>query len=358
MVDGDLQRARALLDVGRFEQARHALGQYLAGSPQSLEALCLLARSHQLGRNYQDMLDAADQAVATAPSSEWAHRLRSIALGKLRLPIQALTSARRAVELAPYAWQPYVIMVDALLATGGADARRDAFQAAVHAQRLAPHEPEVHNSRGRVFQAISDPGSARRSYREALRLDPQNPTARNNLAIVELRQGRTTLAGKRLGEVLADRPTESLYQDNARTAARTWGVRLMDAGSAIWLGVFVIGLAGAPPPVLVGACLALLAGGGTLALRRYRRLPPALRRLVRRDRWPLLGAATQATTALVVALLWRVHSAPAAVAIVPALVAMGIAFFTVLRVRNRAIGAVVVFCRRWWYRLVVLRRTS
>jgi tetratricopeptide (TPR) repeat protein len=358
MVDGDLQRARALLDVGRFDQARAALGQYLAGSPQSVEALCLLARSHQLARNYQDMLDAAEQAVAAAPGSEWAHRLRSIALGKLRLPLQALTAARRAVELAPYAWQPYVIMVDALLATGGADARRDAFQAAVHAQRLAPQEPEVHNSRGRVFQAISDPGSARRSYQEALRLDPQNPTARNNLAIVELRQGRTTLAGERLGEVLADRPTEALYQDNARTAARTWGVRLMDAGSAIWLAVLVIALAGATAPVLIGACLALLAGGGTLASRRYRRLPPALRALVRRDRWPLAGAAVQVLAALDVAVLWWADWVPEAVPLVPIMAATAIAFFTVLRVRNRAIGAVVVFCRRWWYRLVVLRRTS
>jgi tetratricopeptide (TPR) repeat protein len=357
-VDADLQRARALLDVGRYDQARVALGEYLAGSPQSVEALCLLARSHQLGRDYEQMLDAADQAVTAAPASEWAHRLRSIALGKLRLPIQALTAARRAVELAPYAWQPYVIMVDALLATGGADARRDAFRAAVHAQRLAPQEPEVHNSRGRVFQAISDPAAARRSYQEALRLDPQNPTARNNLAIVELRQGRTTLAGERLGEVLADRPTEALYQDNARTAARTWGIRLMDGGSAIWLAVLVMALAGAAHPVLVGACLALLAGGGALAFRRYRRLPAALRRLVRQDRWPLLGAATQATVALQVALLWRVHGVAAAVAGIPALVAMGIAFFTVLRLRNRAIAAVVVFCRRWWYRLVVLRRTG
>jgi tetratricopeptide (TPR) repeat protein len=356
MADGDLQRARALLDVGRHEQARVALGEYLASSPQSVEALCLLARSHQLAREYQEMLEAAEQAVAASPTSEWAHRLRSIALGKLRQPAQALGAARRAVELAPYAWQPYVIMVDALLATGGADARRDAFQAAVQAQRLAPHEPEVHNSRGRVFQAISDPGAARRSYQEALRLDPQNPTARNNLAIVELRQGRTTLAGERLGEVLADRPTESLYQDNARTAARTWGVRLMDAGSAIWLSVLAIALAGTPSPVLIGACVALLAGGGALALRRYRRLPPALRRLVRRDRWPLTGAAVQAAVALDLAVCWDVDRVPDAVLVGPMMVATGIAFFTVLRLRNRAIGAIVVFCRRWWYRLVVLRR--
>lgn len=357
MVDTDLQRARALLDVGRHDQARTALGQYLASSPQSVEALCLLARSHQLDRDYHEMLRAADRAVAAAPDSEWAHRLRSIALGKLRLPVEALLAARHAVELAPHAWQPYVIMVDALLATGGANARRQAFDAAAHAQRLAPHEPEVHNSRGRVFQAISDPAAARRSYQEALRLDPQNPTARNNLAIVELRQGRTTLAGERLGEVLADRPTETLYQDNARTAARTWGVRLMDAGSAVFLAVIVIALTGGGRPVLLGTCLTLLAGGGVLAASRYRRLPPALRRLVRRDRWPLLGAATQATVALLVALLWRVPGASAALVAVPILLAMGLAFFTVLRVRNRAIAAVVVFCRRWWYRLVVLRRS-
>jgi hypothetical protein len=59
-----------------------------------------------------------------------------------------------------------------------------------------------------------------------------------------------------------------------------------------------------------------------------------------------------------VALLWRLPGASAALLALPILVAMGIAFFTVLRLRNRAIGAVVVFCRRWWYRLVVLRRAG
>jgi hypothetical protein len=53
-----------------------------------------------------------------------------------------------------------------------------------------------------------------------------------------------------------------------------------------------------------------------------------------------------------------VRSVPAAITAIPVLVAMAIAFFTVLRLRNRAIGAVAVFCRRWWYRLVVLRRTG
>jgi tetratricopeptide (TPR) repeat protein len=356
MADTDLQRARALLDVGRHEQARQALGQYLAGAPQSVEALCLLARSHQLARSYPEMLAAADRAVAAAPDGEWPHRLRSIALGKLRRLGPALAAAQRSVELAPHAWQPYVILVDALLATGGPAARRSAYQAAAHAQLLAPGEPEVHNSRGRVFQAISDPRAARRSYHEALRLDPGNPTARNNLAIVELRQGRATAAGARLGAVLAERPTESLYQDNARAAAHSWGLRLMDGASAVWLAVVAVAWFGAPPPVLVGGCLALVGGGAALAGHRYRRLPPALRRLVCRDRWPLAGAAVQAGAALVVAPLWSVAPVPAWVILVPAVAATGVAMLSVLRLRNRIVRAAAVCWRRWWYRRVVLRR--
>jgi hypothetical protein len=132
----------------------------------------------------------------------------------------------------------------------------------------------------------------------------------------------------------------------------------MDAGSAVFLAVMVVALAGGDRAVLIGVCLALLAGGGVLAYRRYRRLPPALRHLVRRDRWLLLGAAVQAAVAVAVALLWRVPGASAAVLVLPILVAAGIAFFTVLRARNRMITGIVVFCRRWWYRLVVLRRTG
>jgi len=79
----DIQRARALLEVGRWEQAQQELVGYLATAPQSVEGLCLLARCHQLAGRFHPMLDAAEQAIGAAPDNEWPHRLRSIALGKL-----------------------------------------------------------------------------------------------------------------------------------------------------------------------------------------------------------------------------------------------------------------------------------
>ncbi len=355
-MSAELQRARALLEVGRWEQAQEVLGGYLAGAPQSVEALCLLARSHQLARNFQAMLAAANQAVAAGPTNEWAHRLRSIALGKLRLRRDSEEAARQAVTLAPGAWQPYVILVDALLAHGTAAHRREAFRVAGRAAELAPQEPEVHNSRGRVFQAISDPAAARRCYQHALSLDPQNPTAQNNLAVVELRRGRTTAAGRRLGGVLAERPTETLYQDNARATAKVWAYRLMEVGTAAWLAALAVAAGDPPWPVRLGLAVLILAGYALGALRQYRRLSPALRRLVATNRAPLVGAAVQAATVPAVALLWESANWLGALLLPLLLLSIGFGFVTVLRLRVRLLGRLIVFGRRWWYRLVVLKQ--
>src|SRR5205823_1200240 len=85
-------------------------------------------------------------------------------------------------------------------------ALRDAYRSVRQARLIAPEEPEVHIAAGRFYHAISDPAAARRCYQRTLALDPHNGTARNNLAVVELRQGRPTRAGERLRDVLAERP--------------------------------------------------------------------------------------------------------------------------------------------------------
>jgi tetratricopeptide (TPR) repeat protein len=351
----DIRRARALLEVGRWEQAQQELAGYLATVPQSVEGLCLLARCQQLAAQFELMLSTAEQAVAAAPDHEWPHRLRSIALGKLGRVGEAVAAGRRAVDLAPGTWQTHVILVDALLAEGSVPALRTAYRAARQARELAPEEPEVHNACGRLYQAISDPVAARRCYGEALRLDPQNSTARNNLAVVELRQGRATLAGERLRDVLAERPTEALYQRNAQATATIWATRVLELATLAWLAALVVALAVRPWPVRLAVCAAIVVGFLAMAAQRYQRLSPALRGMVRANQRSLGLAGIQLAAVLGIGLWWGA-AGPGTLLLLPLLVSsLIVSFVSVALLRNRAYRAVARVVRRWRYRWAVVR---
>lgn len=356
MTSDEIQRARALLAVGRGEQAQQELGRLLARAPESVEGHCLLARCYEALDRYGPMLECADRAVSYAPDAEWPHRLRSIALRKLGRVRDSVTAARRAVTLAPYIWQAHVNLVEALLADGTVPALRDAYRSVLQARELAPEEPEVHIAAGRFYHAISDPAAARRCYQRTLALDPGNGTARNNLAVVELRQGRPTRAGQRLQDVLADRPTEALYQRNAKATAISWTHRLLEFGTLGWIVELVVAQLVPAFWIRTGVAALILGGYLLVATLRFRRLSPVLRRLVRENRYALPMAGIQALAVPAIALGWDSDSNAVQLLLAPLLlVAVGIGFGSVMQVRNRIVLRVVRIWRRWRYRWTVLR---
>jgi tetratricopeptide (TPR) repeat protein len=352
----EIQRARALLAVGRGEQARQELARLLARAPESVEGHCLLARCHEAADRYGAMLECADRAVAYAPDAEWPHRLRSIGLRKLSRVKDSVSAAQRAVTLAPHIWQAHVNLVEALLADGTVPALREAYRSVLQARELAPEEPEVHIAAGRFYHAISDPAAAKRCYQRTLALDPSNGTARNNLAVVELRQGRPTRAGQRLQDVLAERPTEALYQRNAKATAVSWTHRLLEFGTLGWIIELVVVQLVSAFWVRVGTAVLILGSYLLIAALRYRRLSPALRRMVRENRYAFPLAGIQALVVPAVALGWKSHSNAVQLLLAPLLlVAVGIGFGSVIQLRNRIVLRTVRIWRRWRYRWTVLR---
>jgi tetratricopeptide (TPR) repeat protein len=283
--------------------------------------------------------------------------LRSIALRRLGRVAESVATARRAVTLAPHIWQAHVNLVEALLADGSVPALRDAYRSVRRARELAPEEPEVHVAGGRFYHAISDPATARRCYQRTLALDPSNGTARNNLAVVELRQGRPTRAGQRLQDVLAERPTEALYLRNAKATAVSWTHRLLELGTLGWIAeLVVVKLARELWWIRIGTAALILGSYLVIAGLRYRRLSPALRRLVRENRFALPLAGIQALTVPAIALSWGSRSVAIQLLLAPLmLVASGIGFGSVLQLRNRIVLRVVRVWRRWRYRWTVVR---
>ena len=188
----EVERARTLIELGRFDEAVASLHRHLGRDPENGRGWCLLAQAHLGRQDARSALEAADRAVAAAPESDWAHRLRSIALGVQGDHEGAIAAALEAIKLAPGEWQGHACL--ARLFTQVKSRRREAIPVAEQAVALAPHESDAHLTLGIAAAANGKHKEADEAFRAALSLDPQNSEAHNELARLELSKSRFGVA--------------------------------------------------------------------------------------------------------------------------------------------------------------------
>ncbi|MEU7825205.1 tetratricopeptide repeat protein [Catellatospora sp. NPDC049133] len=356
----DLQRAEALLTVGRPDAAGQILAGVLGRHPDNAPALCLLAIVESKRGDHRAMLRAADAAVAAEPSSDWAHRLRSTALRHRCRPLEAREAALEAVRLAPDNWACHIVLAESELLDETVVGVEAAYLAASRAVELAPDEPDAHLTLGRVHAAAFDPAYAQACYEQALALDPQHVAARNNLAVEQLRTGRYTAGGRTLIDALAQDPQHDLLHRNLGQAVHAWLHRLADGAVLAWLCWAAVLLSGSPRAErIAGGALAVLVAAG--AGWSYARLPTAMRRLVRRlparAEYGRIAAWACVAVPFVALLLRPVASTPALRGVAAGLTLFAViaAFVTASRAYTRVLGAAARLHRRWRHR-VFLRR--
>ena len=163
-----LDRARMWIGVGRPEKAVDLALQALAADPQDADASCVLAWALLAEGRAEQALAAADKAVGLAPGDEWPHRLRGYALLELGRP--ALTTARETVRLAPDVPSSHLLLASAALAAGKA---AEARAAADRAQALDPDSPEPYALRGDLAYREGDYPQAVSHFNQSLALDPE-----------------------------------------------------------------------------------------------------------------------------------------------------------------------------------------
>lgn len=180
-----LFKAESLTEIERWQDAIPLLLQFLSLNPQNYHATCLVSLCYFHLDESEFALDYAQKAIAIEPDEEWAHRLRSIILSKLGKNKDSLKSAEEAVRLAPYLSATLQTLVMAYLDSNKPRKARDIANKMVENH---PESDESFLSLGLVNLRTNHLYQAEKCFREALRINPTNSLARNNLGVAVLRQ--------------------------------------------------------------------------------------------------------------------------------------------------------------------------
>ncbi|KUJ70679.1 hypothetical protein ACZ90_01960 [Streptomyces albus subsp. albus] len=282
----DVDRAEALFEVGRPEEARALLYTHLNTHQQDVLAWTLTAACFLEMKNWQGALNTAQIALRVDPEHAAAHIHRASALLKLGRAREAVTAARESVRLAPHNWAPYVALSQAMRGTG---ALPEALAAAEESIRLAPENTQAHFARYFVLLSMGERERAEQVMRDVLRIDPGNANAHNNLAALrsEEEHGDLFAATEDLAIALASDPTSWHARYNLEVVA----YKMLRRARWLALGCLLVALGAMaaadaaqeepltrlPLPYQLAA-LAVMAGGWAVwAARTYLRLPARMR---------------------------------------------------------------------------------
>jgi Tfp pilus assembly protein PilF len=189
-----LAKAEYLAVLERYTEARAETARHLAASPDSVHGLCMLARCELELENYADAVRATERALAVDPESGRALRLRALALTVQGRHGAAQDSARAAVRAGPHDWANHHTLAQVLLWSDdertAPAAATQAYESALRAVKLAPHETATHIIMGIAAGVLGRKDVERASYEVALRLNPQNSAALSNLAAMDIDRAR------------------------------------------------------------------------------------------------------------------------------------------------------------------------
>jgi tetratricopeptide (TPR) repeat protein len=213
-----LQRAKVMIDVGRFPDAITLLAPVIAAEPDNGVAWSLLAQAQIGADKPAAALAAANRAGELSPDTAWPHRLRSVAQRQTGRSHAAVDSAFEACKREPHDWVNHLVLAQAALGAagyigpGGMSSLAIAAQASGHARALAPNEASAHYVSGQVSRAGGDDQAALAYFERTLALDPEHSRALNELGRIRLRRGDSGAAAKHFVQA------EAVYGQNVEIA--------------------------------------------------------------------------------------------------------------------------------------------
>ncbi|HEU5472504.1 MAG TPA: tetratricopeptide repeat protein [Actinophytocola sp.] len=335
-IDTVLARAARITADGRPRVAIELLRPVVDTNPDHAGAWCRLSVAYLDAGDLTESLDAAKRAITLGERS-WAHRLASLALGELGRFEESVSCAREAVRRDPADWRCHVALAEALAPTEP----DEALAVAKVAIDLAPREARPHEVLGDIAAAADDAPLARRSYRDALALDPGN---------VHITASLNALNSRPAPEEPPPPPQRPVFPPARFGRAQRIALWLVVRRVSVWLAVgslllIVAGLSD-PGPMLAWFGFGLLVFAVGMVVRGWLRLPPGGRvgpAGLKQAEPLLLAAALPLGLALLFLLIWTLSATMGAsglqllaVVLVCSALSAGLSWLNLWRLRLRS----------------------
>ena len=205
-----IERARALIELGRSDQARVMLSRILALEPDNAEALLALSLA-QADDEPKSSLDTAQRVLAIEPGNLLALLLCADACLELHRVNDAERYARFAVAEAPWLAASHAALAQALGRRRGR--YEEARGSAERAIELDPQEALGYVAAGNIEMARGEWEQAKRWYRKALDVDPSDRLAQINLVTAQESHGQISPAFSEAAVLLRLDPRDKLALD-------------------------------------------------------------------------------------------------------------------------------------------------
>lgn len=180
-----IDRAEHLIEIERQDDAIPLLAKALGLDPDSAYANGLMAQALLGIERPEDALKYAEKTIELEPEDEWGHRIRSLVLTEMGHHREALKSAEESVRIAPYDPAALSTLANAWLSVRKPKKAKEVGEKLIEA---APYWEGSHFTMGNIQLQSGDNYQAERSFREALKINPEFANARNNLGVAVLRQ--------------------------------------------------------------------------------------------------------------------------------------------------------------------------
>ena len=202
-----LDRAQLLITARRYDQAL----QILSRIPEDGEARLLSSAAYFYEHDLRRALEEVERSIALLPGVPEPHAFRSDVLHALGRKKASLDAAREAVRL-----QPADARFQWAMARSAWAVRdwKSAEAAAAETMRLAPEWSLSHGIVGLIAAGRRRRKEAQAHFRDALRLDPTDPSILNDLAASMPRLRPRTQSVKLLEEAVRLDPSDRLIVDN------------------------------------------------------------------------------------------------------------------------------------------------
>jgi Flp pilus assembly protein TadD len=225
----DIRRGHLLLDHGQFDQALQIATAALTEDPEDAAAWALLVETRFAQRAFEETVRDGRRALGVTPDDARIHLLIGIAHYQLRQHEDCATMLRRTIELAPDDAAAHGVLGAALAHLGDEPGARRETDLAI---TLAPERSELHRIRGQALLHLGYLYDAETSFRETLRLNPEDVDAHVNLGYIADRRGdRDQALEHNLNAARLD-PGNAIATENVTTLGRA-------AIAGGWIAVFV-----------------------------------------------------------------------------------------------------------------------